>query len=178
MLDALITSKTRIKLLLKFFLNPETKGYLRGLEQEFEEGSNAIRVELNRFEDAGLLSASTSGNKKFFQANKSHPMFRDLNSLIKKYIGIDKIIEWLVDQSGDIEAVYLAGKLARGLDSNLVDLIVVGDDINEQFVQTMSTKAEGLLNKKVRWVPYNATQFLENRNEFDQLLLLWEREPL
>lgn len=175
MLDALITSKTRVKLLLKFFLNPETKGYLRGLEQEFEEGSNAIRVELNRFEEAGLLSTSTSGNKKFFKANKSHPMFNDLNSIIRKYVGVDKIIEWMAEQSGDVEAVYLTGKLARGIDSNLIDLIVVGNKINQDFIQIMTEKAEKLIQKKVRWVPFKSEEFDKNKEEFEDLLLLWKR---
>ena len=53
MIEALISSKTRIKLLLKFFLNSKTTSYLRGLEAEFGESSNAIRIELNRFEKAG-----------------------------------------------------------------------------------------------------------------------------
>ena len=51
MLDTLITSKTRIKLLLKFFLNAQTKSYLRSLEGEFGESTNAIRLELNKFEE-------------------------------------------------------------------------------------------------------------------------------
>ncbi len=50
MLGTLITSKTRVKLLLKFFLNSNAKAHLRGLETEFGESSNAIRLELNRFE--------------------------------------------------------------------------------------------------------------------------------
>ena len=53
MLESLITSKTRIKLLLKFFLNSSTKAYLRGLEAEFGESTKAIRLELNRFEQIG-----------------------------------------------------------------------------------------------------------------------------
>lgn len=175
MLDTLITSKTRVKLLLKFFLNPKLKGYLRGLEQEFDEGSNAIRIELNRFEEAGLLETSTSGNKKFFQANQNHPMYDDLNSIVKKYIGIDHIIDWLAEQSGDIQAVYLTGKLARGLDSNLVDLIVVGDDLNEDFIQNISVKAQKLVNKKIRWVKYSSMEFENNSSEFENPLLLWRK---
>jgi hypothetical protein len=64
MLDSLVTSQTRIKLLKKFFLNSSTSAHLRGLESEFGESSNAIRVELNRFEDAGLLNSFPDGNKK------------------------------------------------------------------------------------------------------------------
>ena len=57
MLETLISSKTRIKLLLKFFLNSKATSYLRGLESEFGESSNGIRIELNRFEKAGMLSS-------------------------------------------------------------------------------------------------------------------------
>ena len=57
MLEALITSKTRIKLLLKFFLNSGNSAYLRGLEPEFGGSTNAIRQELNRLENANLLVA-------------------------------------------------------------------------------------------------------------------------
>ena len=56
MIETLISSKTRIKLLLKFFLNSNTTSYLRSLESEFGESTNAIRVELNRLENAGMLS--------------------------------------------------------------------------------------------------------------------------
>ena len=55
MIETLISSKTRIKLLLKFFLNSNTTAYLRSLESEFGESTNAIRIELNRLEEAGML---------------------------------------------------------------------------------------------------------------------------
>jgi len=151
------------------------RGYLRGLEQEFEEGSNAIRLELNRFEEAGLLYSSFTGNKKFFRANQTHPMYKDLNTLIRKYVGVDKIIEWFVEQSGDLEAVYLSGKLAKGLDSPLIDLIIVGDAINESFIQTMANKGEKLIGKKIRWVSYPSDKFEEDKSGFENLLLIWEK---
>jgi len=176
MLDTLITSKTRIKLLVKFFLNPKMKGYLRGLEQEFDEGSNAIRLELNRFEEAGLLKTSSNGNKKYFQANQAHPLFNDLNSITRKYLGIDKIVEWIAEQAGNLEAVYLAGKLAGGLESHLIDLVVVGDNINEEFIKNFAAKGEALVQKKIRWVIYTPHHFQKNRGEFEQLFMIWEKD--
>jgi len=62
MIEALISSKTRIKLLLKFFLNSNATSYLRGLESEFGESTNSIRIELNRFEEAGMLTSYNQGN--------------------------------------------------------------------------------------------------------------------
>jgi hypothetical protein len=103
MLDTLITSKTRIKLLLKFFLNAKTQSYLRGLEMEFGESSNAIRQELNRFEEAGLLVSENKGNRKYFQANVRHALFPEIHSLIMKYTGVDKIVENVVGRLGDLQ---------------------------------------------------------------------------
>ncbi|HQO04380.1 MAG TPA: ArsR family transcriptional regulator, partial [Spirochaetota bacterium] len=80
MLESLITSKTRIKLLLKFFLNPETEGYLRGLAAEMGESTNGIRVELDRFSDAGLLEKRDKGNTKVYRANTGHSLFPEIQS--------------------------------------------------------------------------------------------------
>ena len=47
MLESLITSKTRLRLLIKFFVNIANKGYLNSLASEFGESTNSVRKELN-----------------------------------------------------------------------------------------------------------------------------------
>ena len=106
MLDALITSKTRIKLLLKFFLNSSSESYLRNLEDEFGESTNSIRLELNKFEKAGLLNSRSSGNKKLFRANTSHPLYPEIHNLLLKHLGFDQIIDKVVNNLGDVEKVF------------------------------------------------------------------------
>ena len=106
MIEALISSKTRIKLLLKFFLNSNNKSYLRSLESEFGESSNAIRVELNRFEEAGMLSSFTSGNRKYFQANTQHPLYNEVHNILRKQLGIDQIIENIIERLGNVAVSY------------------------------------------------------------------------
>ena len=101
MIETLISSKTRIKLLLKFFLNSSSRSYLRGLESEFGDSSNAIRQELNRFEKAGMLKTSTEGNKKFFQANTDHPLYNEIHNILIKYIGFDTIIDTVIERLGE-----------------------------------------------------------------------------
>jgi predicted transcriptional regulator len=64
MLDTLMQSKTRLKLLLSFFFNPDISTHLRGLALEFDESTNAIRVEMNRFEEVGLIQSHKEGNKR------------------------------------------------------------------------------------------------------------------
>ena len=55
MLGQLITSKTRLRLLIKFFISQANRGYLNGLASEMGESTNAIRKELNLLYDAGYL---------------------------------------------------------------------------------------------------------------------------
>jgi hypothetical protein len=150
MLDTLITSKTRLKLLLKFFLNPESKGYLRSLESEFGESTNGIRLELNRFESAGMLVSKLEGNKKVFQADSKHPLFSQLQKIIHNYVGLDRVIENVVLKLGEVKSVYLMGDFARGLDAEIIELVFVGD-IDEVYLKKLVRKVEGLISRKIRF---------------------------
>ncbi|MBK8372211.1 MAG: ArsR family transcriptional regulator [Saprospiraceae bacterium] len=124
MIETLISSKTRIKLLLKFFLNSKSTSYLRGLETEFGDSTNAIRVELNRFEKAGMLSSFIKGNKKYFRANTDHPLYNETHNILLKYIGFDKIIDTVIERLGEVREVYVTGAFARGIDDKIIDLVL------------------------------------------------------
>lgn len=167
MLDTLITSKTRIKLLFKFFLNSKTSSYLRNLETEFGESTNAIRVELNKFEEAGLLETRTSGNKKVFSANTKHPLFVDIQNILMKYTGLDKIIEQVINRLGNVKEVYLVGDLAKGLDSPIIDLILVGD-IEKNYLINLVEKVEKLIHKKIRFVAFSVSEFETSKTQLLQ----------
>ncbi len=174
MLETLITSKTRVKLLLKFFLNEQNSAWLRGLEQEFGEGSNAIRLELNRFEEAGLLHSFGQGNKKLFQANTSHPLFNNLQALVRQYVGIDSIIEHVAQKTGNLQQVWLSGNIAKGLQSSILELILVGQTINRQYVTGLCAKAEPLIDKKISYLIFSPTEFEDFKSErTGELLLIW-----
>jgi hypothetical protein len=154
MIDALISSKTRIKLLLKFFLNSNTTAYLRSLESEFGESSNGIRVELNRLEDAGLLVSSNTGNKKIFQANTTHPLFREIHNILLKHIGLDQVIETVIHRLGDVQQVFLVGDFSKGLDSHIIDLIIIGN-VDKAYLAHLVEKAEKLIKRKIRYLNYD-----------------------
>ncbi|MEL7021807.1 MAG: ArsR family transcriptional regulator, partial [Bacteroidota bacterium] len=153
MIETLISSKTRIKLLLKFFLNSHTTAYLRSLQTEFGESTNAIRLELNRLESAGMLNSRLDGNKKIFQANDKHPLFKEIHNILLKHIGLDKIMEDVVERLGDVERVYLAGQFAKGIDSQVIDLILIGN-IDKNYLVSLIEKVEGLIKRKVRYLIY------------------------
>ncbi len=177
MIETLISSKTRIKLLLKFFLNSNTTAYLRSLEQEFGESTNAIRLELNRLEGAGMLTSQMEGNKKIFRANISHPLFKEVHSIILKHIGLDRIIENVVERLGDVERVFLTGRFAKGLDSEIIDLIFIGD-IDTKYLIQLIEKAEQVINRKIRYLIYSEQEWeKKDLRQFDPApLVLWAKE--
>ena len=161
MLGTLIQSKTRLKLLHRFFLNPDSSAYLRGLAQEFDESTNAVRVELNRFEEAGLIWSHKDGNKKMYQVNTKFPMFNELQTIAFKHFGIDQIIEQVIEKLGDVEAVYLTGDLARGIDSKVVDVTLIGKDIDNSYLARLVGKAEELIGRKIRTLTYELEESIE-----------------
>lgn len=161
MLDTLIQSKTRLKLLLRFFLNPDSSAYLRGLAKEFDESTNAVRLELNRFEEAGLIQSHKEGNKKMYQVNTNFPLFNELQKIAFKHFGIDQINEQVIEKLGDMEAVYLTGDLARGLDTNVIDVTFIGWDIDKSYLLRLVHKVEELIGKKIRMLVYNPNEELD-----------------
>jgi predicted nucleotidyltransferase len=176
MLGTLITSKTRIKLLLKFFLNSNNTAYLRSLEPEFGESTNAIRQELNRFEEANLLVSLNEGNKKMYKANTSHPLFPEINALLMKHIGLDKVIEKVVNKLGQLEEVYLVGELAKGKNSQMIDLWFVGHEIDKKYLLDLIEKAEKMIHRKIRYIilDHDELQDFLKANGKNELLLLWK----
>lgn len=179
MLDTLITSRTRVKLLLRFFLNSNESSYLRNLETEFGESSNAIRVELNRFSSAGLLHSYTSGNRKYYKANQKHPLYSDINSILLKHVGIDKIIDHLALRIGQLRKVFLTGNLARGKEADVIDLIFVGTGIDSVYLQKLAERVEKMINRKLRYLVYLPSEFekyMETRGD-EGLLLVWSQNP-
>lgn len=178
MLDTLITSKTRIKLLLKFFLNSNSKSYLRNLESEFGESTNSIRLELNKFEKAGLLITELSGNKKFFSANTSHPLFKDIHNILLKHIGFDKIIDRVITKLGNLDIVYVTGDFARGNDNEIIDLIFIGNTIDKSYLTRLVGKTEELISRKIRYVVFKSGEFelYARTQKKSDLLVLWKNE--
>jgi hypothetical protein len=174
-LEALITSKTRIKMLLKFFLNSDTTSYLRDLATEFGESTNAIRLELNHMEHAGLLHTHMEGNKKVFHANRKHPLFDTIRELLMKHTGIDQIVENVVKDLKGLQCAYVTGNFACGKDSQVIDILLLGNDINTAYLLLLIGKAEELIDRKIRYMIVKPEEKEKYLSEYPEALLLWQQ---
>ena len=149
-LTSLITSKTRLKLLIKFFSHPNAQGHLRGLAEEFGDSTNAVRIELIKLEEAGLLKSSTRGQRVLYEVNTSNPFYAELVSMVSKFLGFNDLSQMVLEKIGKIDAAYVVGDYARGVDSGTIHLVIVGQ-ANKKNLQKLTRKVSNKINRKIEY---------------------------
>jgi DNA-binding transcriptional ArsR family regulator len=162
MLEGIIGSKTKVNLLVKMFLNPAMKAYLRELATEFDVSTNSVRTELNTLTENDILIAERDGRNVYYRANTKHPLFPEISSMVRKLTGIDELANSVIERLGNLEAVFLSGDYARGQDTGIIDMVLIGD-IDKEQLDDVITKTEKYIKRKIR--PLVLAQ-----KEFDQLL--------
>lgn len=174
MFDGLITSKMRVQILMRLFLNPDTRAYLRELSNEFDASPGHLRTELLQLTKAGLLASEKDGRQVKYHAVRSHPLFPELQSMVRKALGMDRILESIIQRLGQLEAAYLMGDYAQGRDTGIIDLVLVGD-IDQRNLLDLTTKTERHLERRIRTLVVDADEFdtLKGKHQEQELLLLW-----
>jgi len=175
--SGLITSKTRIRLLLRFFLNAETSAYLRELSNEFNVSSNSVREELNQLTKTNLLTSQKSGRQIFYKANPEHPLFPELRSMVRKVMGVDQVIDGILIRLGELKSAYLIDDYAEGKDTGIIDLLLVGD-INHNQLNDLSGKVEKYINRKIRTLVMSQPEFFDfgPKLKLRPNLLIWKQD--
>ena len=164
-LDKIFTGKIRVQLLTKLLLNPASTVYLRGLERDLGVSSNTVRLELNKLSEMQLIQEQVDDENtktKHYSVNTKHPMFKSLRGVILQHVGLDQIIENVLDKLGNVDKVYLTGDLALGKNNAFVDLVIVGD-IDKSYLYQLIEKAETLIDKKIRVGLYQPQDFTEKK---------------
>jgi DNA-binding transcriptional ArsR family regulator len=174
-LNGVIPSRTRVRILVKLFLNPGIRAYLRGLAKEFDVSPNAVRTELNNLKKHKVLVSEQDGRNVYYRANTSHPLFPELFSMVRKITGIDDLVKSVVDRLGNLEAAYLVGDYARGVDTGIIDVVLVGD-VDKVQLDDFAVKTEAYIDRKIRSLILTREEFerLKDTKGFKPILKLWE----
>ena len=137
-----------------------------------DENSNSIRVELNRLEEAGILHSEHEGRRKLYRVNKTHPLTSDLTSMIRKVTGIEDLVDRIVNRIGDdLKQVWISGRLAMGLESNELEVLLVGEGFDSVYIAELMGKVEEKLEKKVSYSTTPALSTWQKENS----LLVWQK---
>jgi len=175
-LNSIITSKTRIRILMSLFVNPDRSAYLRELSGEFAVSPSLVKGELQNMKESGLLTSKKLGNQILYQANRNHPLFPELNSMVRKALGMDRILDSIIDRLGDLEQAYLLDDYAQGRDSGIVDLLLVGE-IDTKNLSDLVKKTERYISRKIRTLCLTRAEYEEMGEQLAKRnkMLLWER---
>ena len=171
----LIASKTRIKLLIRFFFNPETRSYLRELAKEFNCSTNSVREELNQLTNTKLLISEKNGRQVIYKANQAHPLFPELKSMVSKVMGLDQVIDSIINRLGELESAYLIDDYAEGKDTGIIDLLLVGN-IDQYHLNDLSRKTERYIKRKIRSLVFTRDEYrnLEPNLKERPRVLIWK----
>ena len=177
MLEGIIGSKTKVNLLVKMFLNPSMKAYLRELAKEFDVSTNSVRTELNTLTENDILIAERDGRNVYYRANTKHPLFPELSSMVRKLTGIDELVNSVIKRLGNLEAVYLTGDYARGQDTGIIDMVLIGD-IDREQLDDVIMKTERYIKRKIRPLVLTQTEFdqLLEKRTLRNVMKLWEKD--
>jgi predicted nucleotidyltransferase len=130
MLDKLLGSSLRAKAIAWFFARPSERYFVRQLTKLLDVDSTNLSRELARLHRFGLLTSTTEGRQKYYQANHACPFFPELKGLVMKTSGLaDVIRDELRASKARIHTAFIYGSFASGSETpeSDVDLLVIGD---------------------------------------------------
>lgn len=160
--SGLITSKLRIRILMRLFLNPDRNAYLRELADEFKASPSHIKDELDQLSKAGLLTNKKQGRQILFSANQQHPIFNEIHSMVRKALGMDKILDSIIERLGDLEKAFLIDDYAEGKDTGIIDLVLVGE-IDRGNLADLTVKTERYIDRKIRTLIFSKKEFKKHK---------------
>ena len=128
-----------------------------------------MREELNQLTKTNLLKSEKTGRQIYYTANTEHTLFPELKSMVGKVMGIDKVIEGIINRLGDLEQAYLIDDYAEGKDTGIIDILLVGN-VDQYHLNDLSRKTERYINRKIR-------SLVMSKDEYESLLPKFENRP-
>ena len=171
MLNKLFTSKTRVKILTLFLMNPDTELFIREISRRIDENINAVRRELSNLENIGLLISKNKGNMKYYTINKDFSIYPELKSIILKTEGVSKVIKDDLINLGNMELAFIYGSFASGEDTkdSDLDIFLVGDIKEDPLIKELS-KLEETLSREINYVLFSKEELDKRIKEKDPFI--------
>lgn len=166
MLSTLITSKTRRRLIILFLTHPEQKYYQTQLIRDFEFPSSLVQSELKKLTEAGILTSEKEANIRYFQVNKSFPIYNELKSIIYKTVALADPLKDALEKIGDIQIAFIYGSVAKNTENmgSDIDLMVIGHPSMDELSEAV-TKAERGLSREINFTVFEPKDWKKNLKE-------------
>ena len=169
--DALFP-QVRQRVLAILYGNPDRSFFTNEVLALAQSGRGAVQRELAALSEAGLLTVTTQGNQRHYQANAAAPVFAELRGLVLKTSGLGDVLRSaLAPLAAQIDAAFVYGSIARQEDtaSSDVDMMIISGALGYGDVYAAMEHAASLLGRKVNPTLYSRAEWmqrLKQRNAF------------
>ena len=165
MLEHLITSKAKRRLLKLFITNPDSAFYIREIAKLTGEPINGVRRELGHLESAGLVKPRREGNLKYYSLVKEFPFYPELKKIIYATVGLGDYLNNKFKEPQQIDLAFIYGSVAKNAETakSDIDLFVVGE-IDEADLHTLASRIEVDIRRNINYVLMTRTEFQERLN--------------
>jgi len=172
MLETLITSKVRRKVLVLLFGNPRSKGYMRQISRDVGEQINAVSTELERLKKGGILISWVEGNMKYYKANEQCPVYKELRGIVLKEEGAVRLLRDSLKRIEAIEFAFVYGSFATGevRPESDIDLMVIGKPEPDRIAQLMRD-IEKEMRREINYTILPKEELLERKSGFMQNII-------
>lgn len=181
--DALFTG-TQQRVLALMFGQPGRSFFTKELIDLAGVGSGAVQRELARLQHSGLVTRTTIGNRKHYQANADAPIFAELCGIARKILGPAAVLrDALAPLANALPLALVYGSVASGHDTarSDIDVLLVSDTLTLEQVYEALAPAEQQLGRPVSPTLYTPAEFrrrLAQGNPFLLKLLAGDTMPL
>ena len=136
--DLLFPNQTRRKVLAWLLMHPDQSIHLRELARQTQAAPGTLKKEVDALCRVGLLHSQRIGNQVQVQVNRQHPVFAELQALVRKTTGLADVLRQALQPLGEQVALALVfGSMASGSAhaGSDVDVLVVGSASFAQVVE-------------------------------------------
>lgn len=172
MLQDLVISRVRVKLLTLFLTTPGQIIHVREMVRQSKEEINAVRRELQHMEKAGMVTKEHRANRLYYAFRKDYPLYFDLVELIAKTTGLGGAILKNKNKLGRIKFAMLSGRYARNLPGSpeKVDLLIVGNIVVPE-VAALVREEELRRGREIIFTPMTEEEFDFRKKKRDSFIM-------
>lgn len=142
-------------------LQPERSWYLQELAKHLGVSPSSVQHELRLFAAAGLLTRTQHGNRVYYQADRTCPIFAPLSEILTKTSGLlDVVRAALKPAAGQIDLAFVYGSVAAGEERSAsdIDLMIVGA-VSLSDIVPLIKHAEDELGREINPSVYTSHEF-------------------
>jgi len=166
MLEHLITSKAKRRLLKLFITNPDSDFYTREIAKLTGESPNGVRRELAHLEKVGLVTSRREGNLKYYSLVKDFPFYPELKKIIYATVGLGDYLSAKFKEPRQIELAFIYGSVAKNGETakSDIDLFIVGE-IDESELHNLVSQVEADIRRSINYVLMSKDEFHKRLSE-------------